>query len=123
MLAVARARTMAFFRSGTISYVRAPSLAKPSFDGGDDLQRVFVPGIVRGQDGPVGQPGGDPAHALPLVLVAVAAGAEDEDDPTRLELPGRHQEVLEGVVRVGVIDDDVEAAAVLDASRSGPARP
>ena len=43
--------------------------------------RVLAARIVVGDDDDVGQPRRDAAHFRPLALVAVAAGAEDGDQP------------------------------------------
>src|SRR4051794_19039028 len=70
-------------------------------DAGDDLghDRLGVLGarIVAGDEHLVGQPGGDLAHDRALAAVAVAAGAEDDDDPPRGELAGGPQDVLQRV--------------------------
>ena len=43
--------------------------------------RVLGARVVGGDDGEVGEPGADRAHQRPLVAVAVAAAAEDADQP------------------------------------------
>jgi hypothetical protein len=79
-------------------------------DLGADRGRVFATGIVVGDDGHVGQPRGDLAHDRPLAAVAVAAGAEDADQPATGVGAQRLQHRLQAIRRVGVIDIGLAAA-------------
>ena len=64
----------------------------------------------------------DRAHQRPLLAVAVAAAAEDADQPPVRggELAGRDEHVLERVRGVRVVDQDRERLALVD--RLEPAR-
>src|SRR5687768_9192681 len=50
-------------------------------DAAPDRRRILAPGIVVGDDGEVGKPSRHRAHLRALADVAVAAGAEDDDQP------------------------------------------
>ena len=87
--------------------------------GGDRLGRLRAR-VVGGQDRPVGELGDDAAHQRPLAAVAVAAGAEDDDEPPVAEAARGADHVLERVGRVRVVDDHGERLPVVD--RLEPAR-
>ena len=73
----------------------------------------------------VAEPRGDLAHDRPLAAIAVAAAAEDDAEPAARELRAVVSDALEGVGRVGVVDDDQERLAgphLLEASRHGADR-
>ena len=89
-------------------------------DLGGDRAGLLGARIVGGDDRPVGELGGDPAHHRPLLAVPVAARAEDDDQPPVAEAAGGAQHVLERVGRVGVVDDDRERLPLVD--RLEPAR-
>src|SRR6185312_7563027 len=78
-------------------------------------QRIFRARIVAGEDDDVAELAGGLAHQWALGAVAVAAGAEEGDDAAGFEGTRGGDGVAEGVVRVGVIDDDVEGLASVDA--------
>ena len=59
-------------------------------------------------------------HQGPLVAVAVAAAAEDRDQPSLGEPPGGAQHVLERVGRVRVVDEHARSAGPRRSARSGP---
>ena len=59
--------------------------------------------------------GGDRAHDRPLAAVAVAAAAEDDDEPACDEGPQRRERLLQRVGLVGVIDEHRRAGLVADA--------
>ncbi len=75
----ARASAIAARRSGSTSTPLAA--LGPGEDFGDDRLRVLGARVVGGDDRQVGALGPGPAHLRPLVAVAVAAGAEDRDQP------------------------------------------
>ena len=62
----------------------------------------------------VGEPGGDRAHDRPLAGVAVAAGAEDDDDLPVGERAQGGEHGLDRVGLVGVVDDHGEVLAGVD---------
>ena len=70
-------------RRSTSTSTSAPALAIPATIFGDDRLRVLGARVVGGDDRQVGELGPGPAHQRPLVAVAVAAGAEDRDQPAR----------------------------------------
>ena len=72
---------------------------------------------------PVGELGGDAPHQRALRAVAVAAGAEDRDQPAVAELARRAQHVLERVRRVRVVDDRPRTAGPRRSTRTGPGTP
>ena len=49
----------------------------------DDRERILAARVVGGDDDVIGTARGDGAHERPLAAVAVAAGAEDADQPAR----------------------------------------
>ena len=57
---------------------------------------------------------GDGAHDRPLAAVAVAAGAEDADQPALAEVACRLQDDVEGVRCMRVVDDDRERLPLVD---------
>ena len=104
------ARAIASRRSGSTSI----SPAAPGDDLADDRVRLLAARVVRGHDREVGELRGDPAHQRPLATIAVAAAAEDADQPVLREVASRAQDVLERVGRVGVVDEDGERLALVD---------
>ncbi len=79
----------------------------------DDEVGGFEARVVAGDDGAVGEPAGDRRHQRALGGVAVAAAAEHAPEPAAAllgERTQRSQGLLEGVGRVGVVDDDFRAA-------------
>ena len=68
-------------RRSTSTSTSAASPARPGGDFGDDRRRLLGARVVGGDDGEVGELAAGPAHLRPLVAVAVAAGAEDRDQP------------------------------------------
>ena len=90
--------------------------ADPLADLGDDRLRVLRARVVGGDHGEVGEPVGDRPHQRALLAVAVAAAAEDADQPPvrRGDLPRRDEHVLERVGGVGVVDEDRERLALVD---------
>ena len=71
------ARRIAERRSGSISTSR-PAPCEHVLD---DRERILAARVVRGDDGHVRKLDRDSAHQRPLVAVAVAARAEDDDQP------------------------------------------
>src|SRR3954452_18298543 len=80
----------------------------------DDRARVLVARVVGGDDRDVGPLAGDRAHERALGAVAVAAGAEDDDQAVLGERPGGAQDVVERVRGVGVVDEHRERLALVD---------
>ena len=112
-----RARSaIAARRSGSTSICAAPPAPMPGADLVDDRLRVLGARVVGGDDGDVGEPVGDLAHQRALVAVAVAAAAEDADQPSPggRDLARGSEHVLERVGRVGVVDEDRERLALVD---------
>ena len=72
----------------------------------DDRRRVLAARVVRGDDHDVAQPRRHHAHQRPLGAIAIAAAAEDGDEPPAGERPRRLEQVAQRVVGVGVVDDD-----------------
>ena len=92
----------------------------PRLDLVEDRLGGLAPRVVGGHDHDVGQARRHRPHERALGAVAVAAASEDGDDPAGGELPHRLQEVLEGVVGVGVVHDHREVLSrvhALQASR------
>ena len=68
----------------------------------------------------------DLAHHRPLAAVAVAARADDDDQPPRGHLARREQHLLQRIGLVRVVDDDAERLARVDrleAARGASRRP
>ena len=76
-----------------------------------DRRRVLAARIVVGDDDHVGQPRRDRAHLGALALVAVAAGAEHDDQPALDVRPERRDRRLDRVGRMRIIDIDRRAGA------------
>lgn len=93
------AHSMAFGRfSMTVGGVFAPVHARR--DLADDLVGIFGAGIIRGDNGHIGESGGNTAHDGALKGVAVAAAAKDGDDVPAAEAAHGLQNVLEADRRV-----------------------
>ena len=109
---MASAREVASWTSvpGPAATCRAPSRIC-----GADGRRVLRPGVLVGDDEDVREPGGDLAHDRALALVAVAVGAEDEDEPAGGDRPDRLEREDQRVRGVRVVDERERAAvAALD---------
>ena len=89
-------------------------VAAAGADLGDDGAGILLAGVVGGQDHMVGQRRGGRAHARPLAAVAVAAAAEHDAQPAGRDFAEGGQHVPQRVLRVGVIDEDLEPAARRD---------
>ena len=80
--------------------------------GGCDLAAdglgIFAPRVVGGDNAPVGGVLGGPAHRASFGPVTIPAAAEDGDEARRFEAPQRAEDTLQGIRRVGVIDEDPE---------------
>ena len=87
----------------------------PRQDFRDDRLRFLVARIVAGDDGQVGEFGDRGAHARTLAAVAVAAAAEHADEPAGRVLAQGLEHVAQGVLRVGIIHEDMPAMRVRDA--------
>ena len=90
---------------------------------GADRGRVLGARVVVGDHQHVGEPGGDLAHQRPLAGVAVAAGAEDDDQPARGQRAQRVQRGRDGVGLVGVVDDRRGSPGRRRRAPAGRARP
>ena len=109
--AASSAIAIAARRSGSTSTCAA--LGNPVEDLGDDRVRVLGARVVGGDDADVGQLGPDAAHQRALLAVAVAAAAEDADQPAAGDDARRAQDVLERVGRVRVVDEHREGLALV----------
>ena len=109
----ARAVRIAARRSPTSRTSAAPSRGAGQH-GGADRGRVLGARVVVGDHEHVGQPGRDLAHHRALARVAVAAGADHDDQPTGRQRAQRGQRGLDGVGLVGVVDDHVEVLPGVD---------
>ena len=92
----------------------AAGFSKPSQDFLGDRPGVFAARIVAGDDRHVGALLDCPAHQRPLLPVAVAAGAEEAEQPAGGGLAQRFQAAGQGVGRMGEIDEDPERLAAFD---------
>ena len=72
----------------------------------DDILRPLGAWVVRGDHHQVSQLGGHRPHEGALAPVPVSAAAEHTDQPARSEVPGGGKDVLQGIRRVGIVDDD-----------------
>src|SRR6478609_4804813 len=74
-------------------------------DGGADRGGIFAPRIVVGDDDTVGTLCSDRAHQRALTLVAIAAGAEHDDELTLDVGPQRLDGLLQCIRFVRVVDE------------------
>ena len=76
----------------------------------DDVGGVLGARVVGGHDDEVGEARRRRPHLRPLRAVAIAAGAEHDDDPAAVadQRPGGGDHLLEPVRGVGEVDDDVD---------------
>jgi hypothetical protein len=85
----------------------------------EDGRGIFGARVVAGEDDQIAALAGGAAHLGALSAVAVAAAAEESDDSALrvagtavgYELAGQGDEVAQGIVGVGVVDDDGDAVA------------
>src|SRR3954469_19618685 len=99
---------------GLVAVDDALGLRRPLSDLGHDRLGILVARVVRRDDRDVGVLGGRAPHQGPLATVAIAAGAEDDDQPAARQPAGRAQDRLQGVGLVGVVDEDREGLALVD---------
>ena len=83
-------------------------------DLGPDGGRLLAARVVVGHHEDVGQPRGDLAHDRALAGVALAAGAEDHDEPAVGQRAQCCQGGGDGVGLVRVVDDDGEVLPLVD---------
>ena len=87
-----------------------------------DRRRILRARIVVGDDDDVGMLGRGLAHQRPLAGVAVAAGAEDDDEPARGHRPERREHARQRVGLVGVVDEDQRAVRLAPDEFQPPGR-
>src|ERR1043166_7417206 len=81
-------------------------------DGGADRGGIFAARIVVGNDDAIGALGGNGAHQRTLALVAIAAGAEYDNELTFDIGPQRLDGLLQSVGLVSVVDKHRRAVAI-----------
>ena len=81
----------------------------------DDGERALGAWVVGGHDRDVRELGRDASHERTFAAVAVATGPEHHEHPPLGEVPRRAERRLEGVRRVGIVDEHGERLAVVDA--------
>ena len=72
----------------------------------DDGLRILRAGVIRGDDGKIGQFRSDAPHLRALPPVPVAAAAEEGHNPPRRGLPHAAKHVFQSIRRMGVVDQD-----------------
>src|SRR5205814_464279 len=82
--------------------------AKSSFHIANNGERIFFARIIRSDDAVVGVLIGNATHQRSLSFVAVAARAENENEPARGQLAQGFQDIEQRVVGVGVIDENLK---------------
>jgi hypothetical protein len=92
----------------------------PLEDLGDDRARILAAGVVRRDDHDVRELGCDPAHQRPLLPVAIAARAEDDEHAAVCQVARRPQDVRERLRLVRVVDEHAERLSLVH--RLEPAR-
>ena len=100
--------------AAAIASRRPADLARAGRAGQDvapDRGRILAARIVVGDDDQVGQPRRHRAHLGALADVAVAAGAEHDDQPVARMRPQRLDRRLDRIGRMGIIDIDRRAGA------------
>ena len=88
----------------------------------ENFERIFVAGVVAGEDDQVGQLSGDFAHDGPFAVVAVAAAAKQGNQAAPGGFAHGFQDVFQAVGRVRVIKDNAVRRfrfQKFDASRYG----
>ena len=73
-----------------------------------DAERVFAAWIVGGQNGQVGQRARGFAHQGSLRAVAITSAAKDNDQAAARQFPSRRENILQGVIGMGVVHEDQE---------------
>ena len=81
----------------------------------DDGERALGAWVVGGHDRDVRELGRDASHERTLAPVAVATCAEHDEHPPLGEVPRRAERRLEGIRRVGIVDEHGERLAVVHA--------
>ncbi len=71
----------------------------------DDARRVFVPGIVVGDDDHVGKTRRDFPHQRPLAPIAVPAATEHAEQPSRGDFTARAKQVFKRLRGMRVVND------------------
>src|SRR5262249_10952068 len=88
------------------------ALLQADDDIANDLQRIFLPRIVVGENRQVAQAAGDFSHDGAFGTVFAAATPEQRDDAAfGIQLAGRLNEAFERVIRVCVIHNDKKRLA------------
>ena len=108
-------------RRSTSTSTLGAALARPAATSATIAAGSSERGLSEVTIGEVGELAAGPAHHRALVAVAVAAGAEDRDQPARGQPPRGAQHVLDRVGRVGVVDEDGERPGPRRSARSAPA--
>ena len=86
-------------------HIGSPRLLNAAPDVGDNVLRLFVPGIVRGQDTQIRQPSSDFSHRVPPVFGPVSPAPKDTDQPPGLILPQCPKKAFHADPVVGIVHD------------------
>src|SRR5271157_5006383 len=92
---------------GNHSIILVPCRLDAGLDFIEDLHGIFVSRIVARDEYLIAQAAGRDAHWAPLGPVAISSATEYGDDPPVREPPKGFQNILQGAVRMRVIDKDV----------------
>ena len=72
----------------------------------DDLQRVFPPGVIGGDDRHITISGGSASHQRPFTAVPVAPTTKNSNDPAAAEFHEILEHAQQGIGGMGVINEN-----------------
>src|SRR5262249_43205675 len=90
----------------------------PFLDFFDDCDGIFTAWVIRSDDRAVTLPNSNLSHQRPLCAIAFAATAKNDDQAARCDFAGRLQNLLQRIVRMGVVHNHPERLSGADTFES-----